>query len=104
MSELRNRVGQHTKLPTKNNRNPLAAVIPKINTQSIFFYAAPPVILMIILIIMRPGFVCTEDVDKENKSTVKLNFKKLLIAGLIGGTVISVGLFAYFRQTKKNLI
>ena len=101
MSELRARVGQHAKLNNVSNKSALStikSVIPTINTKSIFFYATPLVILVVIFFIMRPGFVCNDHIDKDNVITSKIDVKKVIIAGLISGTVISVGLFAYFRQ------
>jgi hypothetical protein len=52
----------------------------------------------VILLFTRPGFVCTDHIDKDNVITQKVNYKKLIIYGLIGGGVISIGLFAYFKQ------
>jgi len=95
MSELRDRVVQYTKI---NNVSNTSFLIPNINTQSIFFYTAPLLIMFVIFFIMRPGFVCNDYIDKNNVITNKLNVKKVVISGLISGTVISVGLFAYFRQ------
>lgn len=104
MSDLRTRVNQHAKLEGGDTNTgaigTIAAAIPKINTQSILFYAAPPVILTIVFLFMKPGFVCVEHKDEENGITNKMSYKKVLIAGLISGTVISIGLFAYFRQKK----
>ena len=102
MSELRVRVEQYAKLPSpsKNGFSTATSVIHKINTQSPIFYIVPPIILIILLFFMKPGFVCTDNIDIDNVVTKKMNFKKLLIAGLIGGGIISVGLFAYFRKKK----
>lgn len=101
MSELRVRVEQYAKLPSPSKNGFSKAtysVIPKINMQSPTFYIAPPIILIILFFFMKPGFVCTENIDVDNVVTKKVNFKKLLISGLIGGGIISVGLFAYFRK------
>lgn len=103
ISDLRARVGQHAKIQNTESKsaiNVITSVIPKIDTQSIIFYTIPPVVLVIIFLIMKPGFVCIDNIDKDNVITQKLIFKKALIAGLISGTIISVGLFAYFRQKK----
>ena len=103
MSELRSRVSHHSKLKGSDNTGVLRTItsaIPKINTQSMFFYAVPPVILFLIFFIIRPGFVCNEHIDKDNVITNKISIKKVLISGLITGTIISIGLFAYFRQKK----
>lgn len=100
ISELRNRVSQHVKLEGNNNGvlNTITSVIPKINTQSIFFYTVPPIIFIVIFFIIKPSFVCNQNIDKDNVITNKISIKKVLIAGLISGTIISVGLFAYFRK------
>lgn len=106
MSELRTRVSQHIKLEGDNNNNNngvfknITSVIPKINTQSILFYTVPPIIFTVIFFIIKPGFLCNDHIDKDNVITRKINIKKVLIAGLISGTVISIGLFAFFRQKK----
>jgi hypothetical protein len=107
ISNLRVRVGQHARIPNTENKgstiNKIKSMIPKINTKSIIFYAIPSVVLIIIFLIIKPGFVCIDNIDKDNVITKQLIFNKVLITGLIGGTVISVGLFAYFRQV-KNII
>lgn len=106
ISNLRARVGQHAKIPnteTKGNTiNKIKSMIPNINTNSIIFYAIPPVVLIILCLIIKPGFVCIDNIDKDNVITKQLIFKKALIAGLIGGSVISVGLYAYFRQVSNT--
>ena len=102
MSELRVRVSQHAKLEGDNNGN-IRVLMPKINTQSILFYIAPLIILIIIFFITKPHFVCIEHIDKDNVITHKLNYKKVLISGLISGTVISVGLFAYFHNKSNSI-
>lgn len=101
MSELRVRVGQHAKLPAKSAFSNITSVIPKINTQSPIFYITPPVVLIILFMFIKPGFLCDDYIDKDNVITQKINYKNLLIAGLVGGGVISVGLFAFFRQKKS---
>lgn len=103
MSDLRARVGQHARVQnteSKTTISKITSILPKINTQSIIFYVIPPVALVIIFLIMKPDFVCIDNIDQDNVITKQLIFKKALIAGLISGTVISVGLFAYFRQNK----
>jgi hypothetical protein len=106
MSELRSRVEQHVILPGKSDSKggfgrSIASAIPKINTQSPIFYTIPPVVLIILFLFMKPGFVCEDNIDQDNVITQKMNYKKLLISGLIGGGVVSIGLFAYFRQKKS---
>jgi hypothetical protein len=102
MSELRTRVGQHAILTDENNTKSkfatIASVMPTITTKSPIFYIIPPIALIVILLFTRPGFVCTDHIDKDNVITQKVNYKKLIIYGLIGGGVISIGLFAYFKQ------
>jgi hypothetical protein len=103
ISELRARVGNYAKLEGENNVGTISTItasIPKINTQYIFFYCTPLIILTIIFIIMKPNFVCNEYIDKDNVVTSRLSYNKVLIAGLISGTVISIGLFAYFHNKK----
>lgn len=105
MSELRTRVSQHVKLEGNNNNNnngvikSITSVISKINSQSILFYTVPPIIFIVIFFIIKPGFVCNEHIDKDNVITNKISIKKVIIAGLISGTIISVALFAYFRNS-----
>ena len=104
MSELRVRVEQYAKLPAQIKygfSNGSSTIIPKINKTSVLFYLAPPVIIIFLLFFMKPGFICTENIDIDNVITKKVKLKKLLIAGLIGGGIISIGLFTYFR--KKNI-
>ena len=100
MSELRAQVRQYSKLPndSKSGFARVTSSIPKINTQSPLFYAAPPIIIIVILYFMKPSFVCTDNIDIDNNITKKLSYKKLLIAALISGVIISVGLFAYFKK------
>jgi hypothetical protein len=105
ISELRARVSNHAKLDGDNSIGAISTItasIPKINTQYILFYCTPQIILTIIFIIMKPNFVCNEYIDKDNVVTNRLNYNRVLIAGLISGTVISVGLFAYFHSKKVN--
>jgi hypothetical protein len=107
MSELRDRVGQYSKLSRKSDNKTafasITAAIPNINTQSPLFYVAPPVVLILLLLFIKPGFVCTEHIDNEKVTTNKISYKKLFITGLTGGGIISIGLFAYFIK-QKNLI
>jgi hypothetical protein len=100
MTELRARVGQYAKLPMQTQSGIFASVVPKINTQSPLFYIAPPIIIMIIILFMKPDFVCTENIDIDNVITKKLKYDKIFMYGLISGGIISVGLFAYFRQKR----
>ena len=105
MSELRARVGQYARIPSKSDTKSafsnIIAAIPKINTQSPIFYIIPPVVLIILFLFIKPGFLCDDYIDKDNVITKKINYKSLLIAGLVGGGVISIGLFAYFLQKKS---
>lgn len=106
MSELRTRVGQHAKLES-NSVNRTIGVVPSIinniNTRSILFYITPPIILTILFLIIRPGFVYVEYTNDDNVIVKKMSFTKVLISGLISGTIISVGLFAYFQRKKVNI-
>ena len=97
ISELKSRVASHAKIEDNNIGK---SVIPKINTQSIFFYTVPLIIFVVLFFIMRPNFVCNEHIDQNNVITYKVSIKKVLIAGIITGAIISIGLFAYFRQKK----
>ena len=103
MSDLRVIVGQHAKLMSKSDKKAsnITSVIHVINTQSPIFYIIPPVVLIILFMFIKPGFLCEDYIDKDNVITRKINIKNLIIAGLIGGGAISIGLFAFFRQ--KNL-
>jgi hypothetical protein len=103
LSSLRNRVNNHAKLEYKSDIgtiNTMASIIPKININSLIFYIIPPIILIMIFLIIKPDIVCTEYIDVDNNITNKIHYKKAIIAGLISGVFISIGLFAFFR--KKN--
>lgn len=102
--DLKNRVGQYSKLPNEN-KNVFASVsssMPKINTQSPFFYAVPPIIIIVILFFTKPNFCCTDVIDIDNNITKKVNYTNIFITGLIFGGMISIGLFAYFKKNNIN--
>lgn len=104
ISELRIRVGNHVKLEDNNTGgnigviSKITSVIPKINIKSVFFYTIPPFILTILFIIMKPGFVCEDHIDKDNVITKKIILTKCFTLGLISGVIVSIGLFAYFYK------
>jgi hypothetical protein len=98
MSDLRTLVGQHVKLPSNMSKSTFIGSIPSINTQSPIFYIIPTLILVIIFMIIKPEFLCDDHIDKYNVITHNINYKTLFIYGLIGGGVISIGLFGYFSK------
>jgi len=101
LKELRSQVNQHAKLPNPNgtviNLN-FSNTIPN----SLKFYAIPPIGILILLVVFKPSFVTTNHIDKDNVITKKMDFKKLIIYVLIGGTIVNIGLFVYFRKHKSE--
>ena len=121
MSDFRARIGQHTTLSenrnidttndgiikaqntfSKSSTNTFTNTFAKLDTKSIMFYAAFPISIIIILFIFRPGFVCIDHMDENNNITKKILIQKVMIYGLIGGTILSVGIFAYLFKNKKT--
>lgn len=106
LNDIRDRVGQYTKLELskESSQSKIPISVPlkfsKIDSKSPIFYIIPPVAIFILLTIWKPGFITTEVIDKDNNITKKRNLKNILIISLIVGTLLDVGMFAYFR-TKK---
>jgi hypothetical protein len=98
MSDLRTLVGHHVKIPSKSAFSNMTSSIPTVNTQSPIFYVIPSVILIILLVVIKPSFLCEDNIDKDNVITSKINYKTLFIYGVVGGIILSIGLFAYFRK------
>ena len=99
IAELRGRVSQYSKLPkSTSDKGVLSTVIHKINKQSLFFYVIPPIVMVILLLFIKPGFCCTDNIDKDNVITKKPNYNKIFITGVISGCIISIGLFVYFHK------
>lgn len=108
LSEIRDRVGQYTTL--ENPRATIKSKIPisvpvafsKITPSSPLFYIIPPIAIFILLLIWNPGFVSEEHIDKDNVVTKKRKLKLILIISLVTGTILDIGMFAYFRKNKTN--
>ena len=97
MDELRNKVSQY--IPNKKSTRVMNINIPTFNIKSIYFYIVPPIVILIVLLLSKPSFIRYEHIDENNVITQKINYKYLIIFTLIGGTIIDIGLFAYFKKT-----
>ena len=100
ITDLRVRVSQHAKLDNNDNVT-TSYSLPKINN-NIFLYVVPTIILIFIFLVLKPSVVCTDHINKDNVIISKVNYKKIIIYSLIGGMVISIGIFAYFHKNKNN--
>lgn len=103
MSKLRILVGQHAKIAKNGDKNAfsnITSTITTINTQSPIFYTIPTIVLIILLLIMKPGFLCENHIDKDNIIIKKIKYTSLLLYGIVGGGIISIGLFAYLHRKK----
>ena len=100
LGELRKRVEEFATLPTTNTNKSMINLpsLPKINTDSPFFYLIPPIIILIVLMVIKPPFITTDQIDKDNVITKRINIKKLIIAVLLAGIFIDVALFAYLKK------
>jgi hypothetical protein len=105
MLELRARVTKYGRLPVKNNKNifvDIREIVPKINTQSLFYYIIPVVLLIVILVSVKPKFICNEHIDDENIITNKLSYKKLFTTIVVFCIIISIGIFVYNSNVKNR--
>lgn len=98
ISEFRARVGQYAKLDNPPQKEKSVISMPKINIKSPVMYVIPPILILFLLLVVKPPFVCTDHIDKDNVITKKYNIKKLLITTIIGGIITSVAIFAYFKK------
>jgi len=107
LSEIRNRVGQYTTLekPRETTMSKIPISIPisflKITPKSPLFYIIPPIAIFILLVIWKPNFITTDHINKDNVITKKRKFKLILIISLVAGTLLDVGMFAYFRKDNQ---
>jgi hypothetical protein len=105
MSDLRQLVGKHVKSDENNSKSYFTYIttsLSSINTQSPIFYIIPSIVLIILLFFIKPLFLCDEHKDKDNIIIYYINYKKLIITSVIGGIVISLGLFGYFNRKSNN--
>lgn len=100
ISELKERVEKHTKISNHGGTvNNITSIISIFTTKSILFYIIPSIVLIIFFLIVKPSFVCFTHTDIDTNIIIySLNYKKVLIYGLISGTIISISLFAYFKK------
>jgi hypothetical protein len=108
ISDLRYKVDHYSKLQDPNSSkfgvvSSITSYIQKFNIRSPFFYIIPPFVLIILFLLIKPSIVCTDHIDKYNTITKKINYKKIIIYSLIGGGVIDIGLFAYFKTTNNKI-
>ena len=103
INDLRKRVGQHATIINKNEGivDKVVLNFSKINTGSPIFYIIPPILIIILLFFIKPSFITMDNIDKDNNITKKIKFKQLLIYSLIGGAIIDIGIWAYFRKKEK---
>jgi hypothetical protein len=94
MNDLRKRVSQFTELPYKSYTTSSSSK----NLYFYFFYLIPPIIIIIILALLRPSFILYTNIDKNNVEIKKINYKNLILTGLICGFLIDIGFFAYFKK------
>jgi len=106
LNEIRSRVGQYTKIEPSNAglqskiSIPVTLKFSNINYKSPIFYIIPSIAIFILLTIWKPDFVTTDTIDKDNNVSKKRNFKTILIISLVAGTLLDMGMFAYFRKKK----
>lgn len=73
----------------------------KLNSPLVY-YGSVPCLIIIILLIYKPLFVM-EDISIDGKFPEKrLSYKKLLIATVIGTTLIAIIIFIYFYRTNRT--
>ena len=99
MDELRKRVETHSKfLFAEKTNNSFSIKMPNINISSPIFYILPPVIILAILFFMKPSFITVDTINKDNEIKKTIVYSKLLIAVLVGGFIIDIGIWGFLRK------
>ena len=105
MNDLRKRVESHITLSDDKNSNNKRSdkgfymKMLSVNTSSIIFYLLPPIIILILLFIIKPSFITADTINKENEIKKSIIYSKVLISVLIGGFIIDIGLWGFFKKT-----
>jgi hypothetical protein len=66
--------------------------------KSPLFYLLPIVSMFILLLVIKPSFMVSDSITKDNTIKKHIDYKKLIIASLIIGFAIDVGIFIYLRR------
>jgi hypothetical protein len=91
ITDLKNKLYQYVTVPNKS------IISTNYILNNHYYLAIAPVLILLLLLIFRPMFIYDQKLDVK-----KINYLKIIKFTLIGGIIIDIGLFLYFKRFMKR--